>query len=90
MKEYALESRSLHSKSMKSLNELNQSGEIIKKKSWGEMNAIAKKSARGRKEEQIEEVYRILCTTLGNIPKPDEPVSFYAFLQLSRFSILSC
>lgn len=44
----------------------------VQGKSHPEKKEIASQSARKRKEEQMEEVYRILAISLGTPPKPDE------------------
>jgi len=65
LREYALELRELHASSLRSLSDLEG-------KSFSEKREIAIQSARERKEELMEEVYRVLCITLGTPPKPDQ------------------
>ncbi|BGP18568.1 bleomycin hydrolase [Rhodosporidiobolus nylandii] len=64
LREYALELRALHDAALSSLSSLD--------KSYAEKKALAIASARKRKEEQMSEVYRILCIALGQPPKPTE------------------
>ncbi|SCZ89346.1 BZ3500_MvSof-1268-A1-R1_Chr1-1g01121 [Microbotryum saponariae] len=65
LREYALELRELHANAMDCLGDITT-------KSHGEKKALAAQSSRKRKEEQMEEIYRILAITLGTPPKPDE------------------
>ncbi|ORY70780.1 peptidase C1B, bleomycin hydrolase [Leucosporidium creatinivorum] len=65
LREYALELRSLHAAAMRSLADVQGKSRLEKKE-------IASQSARKRKEEQMEEVYRILAISLGTPPKPDD------------------
>lgn len=68
IREYALELRALHAAAMSSLSALD--------KPHAEKLAIAVQSARKRKEEQMEEVYRILAISCGTPPKPHEPFTW--------------
>lgn len=65
LREYALELRELYDAAKSSLDEFEG-------KTQSEKRAIATQSARKRKEEQMEEVYRILAITLGAPPKANE------------------
>ncbi|KAL8292863.1 hypothetical protein RQP46_000557 [Phenoliferia psychrophenolica] len=65
LREYALELRELTKSAMRSLEDLEG-------KSYIEKMEIAIQSARKRKVEQMEEVYRILAITLGTPLKPEE------------------
>lgn len=69
LREYALELRELHAAAMRSLAEVAHDERSTR--SHLEKKAIAQQSARKRKEEQMEEVYRILAVTLGTPPRAD-------------------
>ncbi|GAA5840676.1 hypothetical protein JCM9279_007399 [Rhodotorula babjevae] len=70
LREYALELRSIHSAAMATL------GELADTKSHAERAALATQSARKRKEEQMQEVYRILAIALGQPPKPSDQITW--------------
>ncbi|KAI5474493.1 hypothetical protein MNV49_003216 [Pseudohyphozyma bogoriensis] len=78
LREYALELRELHSAAMRSLSE-------VEGKSHEEKKAIAVQSARKRKEEQMEEVYRVLAITLGAPPKPDAPFTWEYYDKAGKY-----
>lgn len=67
VREYTLELRQLYSSTMNALDE--SSGEAM---TFAAKREIALISARRRKEEQMEDVYRVLAITLGAPPKPND------------------
>jgi hypothetical protein len=70
LRDYTLELRALHAATARQLSEADARG-----RSREEIDARAKQAARKRKEQMMEEVYRILAITLGTPPKANEPVS---------------
>jgi len=69
LREYALELRELHAKTITSIAQANVN------KSRVEVEKIAVQIARRRKSEQMVEVYTMLSIALGKPPKPDAEVS---------------
>jgi bleomycin hydrolase len=68
LREYALELRKLYDQAQVTLSSLDKSDEEKKK--------LAILSARKRKEEQMEEVYRVLAIALGAPPKPNDAITW--------------
>ncbi|GAA6046938.1 hypothetical protein JCM3770_003439 [Rhodotorula araucariae] len=85
LREYALELRELHSAAMTTLAELADG------KSYRERFALASRSARRRKEEQMAEVFRILAIALGQPPKPNDQITWeYYSKRDSKYHEVKC
>jgi len=82
LREYALELRALHAEAQRSLAELTN-------KSDAEKHALAVQSARKRKAEQLEEVYRILAISCGTPPKPDEAFTWEYYDKDNKYHSLT-
>ncbi|KAK4702450.1 bleomycin hydrolase, partial [Phenoliferia sp. Uapishka_3] len=82
LREFTLELREITSNAMRALEDLEGKSEVEKKE-------IAIQSARKRKVEQMEEIYRILAITLGTPPKPDEPFTWEYYSSSSPDSTLA-
>lgn len=77
LREYSLELRGLYKQAQATLSSLD--------KNDVEKRSLAIQSARKRKEEAMEEVYRILAIALGQPPKPDDKFTWQYYSKDGKY-----